>query len=570
MFKRILILFLFISVNTLAQTATPNIGFDDGTFGHWVLYAGRVDNLGEAIPAETYPIPERFVIFDKVADANKRDLYGNFPVVCPNGSNNSIRLGDLVKTNGANGNYERATYTFTVPPDKDTYSLIFNYAVVLQNPKPRHDKKKQPKFTVNVYNVTDDKYVECPSFLFDAPGAELPGFVQSESTATNIEVWYKDWSTSTLNLTGYGGKVIRLEFTTNDCVPSAHFCYAYLDINDTESYKPIGGNSYCNNQPNITLSGPVGFKEYHWFKTADMTTEIGQERSLTTPSPPDGTGYTLKVMAYPDAGCNDVLYTVVHKIYSDFVFKIPDTVRICPGTNADLTAASVTMGSSSGLKFSYFTNSSGADNEYLRDPKNVRPGTYYIRAVSADGCTDILPVHVNMYSPQVTFTELVTVTYPATVNLEETYVKQTGFSYSYFNDVAGSKALANYKAIDHSGTYYIKVITVSGCENIVPIKVSVLPPPPYIVSAVSAFTPNNDGVNDYFNLHIEGYVKFGNLRVFNRYGQLMYTTTSPAALWDGNFKSDSLPAGTYYWLFEGVDTYYNTKITKSGSVAIIR
>ncbi|NNU34635.1 hypothetical protein HK413_12135 [Mucilaginibacter sp. S1162] len=94
MFKRIFILFLFISVNSFAQNATPNIGFDDGTFGHWVLYAGRVDNLGNAIPSETYPIPERFVIFDKVADANKVDPYGNFPVVCPNGSNHSIRLGD--------------------------------------------------------------------------------------------------------------------------------------------------------------------------------------------------------------------------------------------------------------------------------------------------------------------------------------------------------------------------------------------------------------------------------------------------------------------------------------------
>ncbi|NNU34634.1 hypothetical protein HK413_12130 [Mucilaginibacter sp. S1162] len=256
-----------------------------------------------------------------------------------------------------------------MPSDKDVFSLLFNYAVVLQNPKPRHDKMKQPKFTVNVYNVTDDKYIECPAFVFDAPGAELPGFVQSENTAANIEVWYKDWSTCALNLTGYGGKVIRLEFTTNDCVPSAHFCYAYLDINDTESYKPIGGNSYCNNQPNITLSGPVGYKEYHWFKTADMSTELGQERNLTVPSPPDGTGYTLKVIAYPDVGCNDVLYTVVNKIYSDFVFKIPDTVRICPGTNADLTASSVTMGSSSSLKFGYFINSSGADNEYLRDPK---------------------------------------------------------------------------------------------------------------------------------------------------------------------------------------------------------
>jgi gliding motility-associated-like protein len=100
--------------------------------------------------------------------------------------------------------------------------------------------------------------------------------------------------------------------------------------------------------------------------------------------------------------------------------------------------------------------------------------------------------------------------------------------------------------------------------------VTILPPPPYIVSAVNTFTPNSDGVNDYFTLHIEGYVKFGNLDVFNRYGQLVYTAKTSTALWDGSFKGQNLPAGTYYWLFDGVDTYYNTKISKSGAVAIIR
>jgi gliding motility-associated-like protein len=570
-FKKIFILLLFISVRSFGQSLPPNIGFDDGTFGHWELFAGHVDNLGNPLPVPTSPIPNRFVIFDKVADAKQLDPYGNFPVVCPNGSNNSIRLGDLVKTPaGTNGNYERATYTFTVPANTDTYSIIFNYAVVLQNPKPQHEAAKQPKFTAKVYNVTDDKYVDCPSFNFVAPATELPGFQLSTSALANGEVYYKDWSTATINLTGYSGKEIRLEFTTNDCVPSAHFCYAYLDINNNDTYKPISGNTYCNNQPNVALNGPTGFKEYHWFKTADMTAEIGQGQTLTIPSPPDGTGYAVKVIPYADAGCVDFLYTVVNRINSNLVFKIADTLHSCAGVGVDLTAASVTTGSSTDLKFTYFTTPVAADNNYVRDPKSVDPGTYYIRAVNSEGCTDILPVVVSAYIPQITFTQPTAVTYPATVGLEQTFTKQKDLAYSYFSDAGASKALSNYNSIDRTGTYYIKVVTAYGCESIVPVKVSILPPPPYIVSAVNAFTPNNDGVNDYFNLHIEGYVKFNNLRIFNRYGQLMYTATSSAALWDGNFKSNGLPAGTYYWLFDGMDTYYNTKITKSGSVAIIR
>nr|WP_255547554.1 gliding motility-associated C-terminal domain-containing protein [Mucilaginibacter sp. dw_454] len=109
-----------------------------------------------------------------------------------------------------------------------------------------------------------------------------------------------------------------------------------------------------------------------------------------------------------------------------------------------------------------------------------------------------------------------------------------------------------------------------GCEIVKGVNVQVLPPLPYVVTAPNVFTPNNDGVNDVFSLHIEGFVQFNSLNIYNRYGQLMHLSKSKADLWDGNFNGKPLPAGTYYWLFDGLDTYYNQKITKSGSISIIR
>ncbi|MFX4906820.1 hypothetical protein ABTB94_20830, partial [Acinetobacter baumannii] len=85
-------------------------------------------------------------------------------VNCPNGSDYSIKLGN--EQTGAQA--ERVSYEFTIPANQNIFSIIYNYAVVFQN--PNHQNFEQPKFTANVYDVTEGKYVDCPSFSFVASG----------------------------------------------------------------------------------------------------------------------------------------------------------------------------------------------------------------------------------------------------------------------------------------------------------------------------------------------------------------------------------------------------------------
>lgn len=71
-------------------------------------------------------------------------------------------------------------------------------------------------------------------------------------------------------------------------------------------------------------------------------------------------------------------------------------------------------------------------------------------------------------------------------------------------------------------------------------------------------------------ISIKGFVDFGSLSVYNRYGQFMFKTKSQYDFWDGSFQGKTLPVGTYYWLFEGMDQYWHTAIKKGGYVSIIR
>ena len=102
------------------------------------------------------------------------------------------------------------------------------------------------------------------------------------------------------------------------------------------------------------------------------------------------------------------------------------------------------------------------------------------------------------------------------------------------------------------------------------VNVVVDPPPANIIEGPTAFTPNNDGINDQFMITIKGYVDFVTLRFYNRNGQFMFMTKSQSNLWDGSHEGRQLPGGTYYWLFEGVDQYWRTAVKKSGYVTIIR
>lgn len=543
----------------------PNIGFENGTFDNWECSVGLVDALGNVTVNISGPQYGRHTIIGKES-ANLRDPYGNFPILCPNGSKYSVQLGGP----DTGRKVERITYTLKVPSGLP-YSIILNYAVVLEN--PNHEPYEQPRFTAKIYDVSDDKYLSCPAFDFVASSA-LPGFLPGKKDVT-----YKDWTSATINLSAFPGKTVRLEFTAIDCTRGGHFGYAYLDINDNIG-SPITGNSYCLGQNSLTLTAPYGFVGYEWYDANNvlLNTPFGNDdsprpkdggRTLTiSPPPPDGTKYSVVVFPYNGLGCIDTLYTTVNKIDEGFRLKVADTVFGCPRTGVDLTAASVTAGTSNGTTFSYYLDSLAVS--YLPNPdKVVVSGVYYIQGVNTEGCLNILPVTVNLSMPVINVVNPPPVNFPVKVDLSRTFTHYGGLTYNYYSDAKATSPVENFTGVPSSGTYYVKAENRAGCDTIVPIKV-VINPPPYTITAPNTFTPNNDGVNDVFNISIDGVLRFDYLKIYSRYGQLVFTSTSPEQNWDGKVNGKLVDVGTYYWVFEGTNDYYHSQVTRSGSITLLR
>jgi len=555
-FKVFLIALLWTGFRCAAQ-CPANIGFETGDFSNWSCYTGNIDMNGNITVMPSGPVYNRHTMID--SSDRSTDKYGGFPIACPNGSRYSIRLGN----DDTHAEAERVTYEFVVP-DGSQYTLLFNYAVVLQN--PNHEPYQQPKFTAQIFDESDNKYIDCPSFDFVA-STDLPGFKLSNIEGANTAIYYKEWSTASINLTGYSGKTMRLEFTTNDCTAGGHFGYAYIDVAEPCG-SPITGNNDCIGQDNITkLYAPAGFQTYQWY-TGDLKTKLDTGRTLTMkPSPANGTQIGLVLQPYDGLGCVDTIYTTINKVNAPFVFKVIDTLNGCINYGADLASPAVMAGSSTDMTYSYYTDP--VNLTYVYNPRHITTsGTYYIRGVNSVGCQDILPIYVNITTPQIAVSDPRTVTYPQTIDLSGTFMHLPGYSYSYWADSTSRNLISN--TVTKSGTYYVKGINEYGCPIVGTVHVIVNPPPPYLINVPSAFTPNGDGINDNFSVSIVGYVSLNMMRIFNRNGQLLFTGKSLPEYWDGNYNGKPVPAGTYYWLFNGTDDFYHVPVTRSGSIVLIR
>jgi len=84
----------------------------------------------------------------------------------------------------------------------------------------------------------------------------------------------------------------------------------------------------------------------------------------------------------------------------------------------------------------------------------------------------------------------------------------------------------------------------------------------------TAFTPNSDDLNDHFRVFGQ-YVAGFELMIFNRWGELLFTTTDMESGWDGTYKGQEMPEGTYSFVAHITDSAGRT-FKRSGSVLLLR
>ncbi len=146
------------------------------------------------------------------------------------------------------------------------------------------------------------------------------------------------------------------------------------------------------------------------------------------------------------------------------------------------------------------------------------------------------------------------------VNLEE---RQEGSRYAWSTGDTGLQ----FKVV-HPGHYSLSVTSKEGCMTREDIEVR----KDCYIDIPNAFSPDNDGINDYFfpRQLLSRSLKRFRMQIFNRWGQLIFETQNTSGRgWDGRFNGREQPQGVYLYL---VDIELDNMRTEQykGNVTLLR
>ena len=91
------------------------------------------------------------------------------------------------------------------------------------------------------------------------------------------------------------------------------------------------------------------------------------------------------------------------------------------------------------------------------------------------------------------------------------------------------------------------------------------------VLPTTAFTPNGDGNNDTFEVFTE-YITDFDLKIYNRWGEVIFASTSADQKWDGMYRGEPYPSMVYAFVVSYKSLYFpeRSRVVKRGSVMLIR
>lgn len=142
------------------------------------------------------------------------------------------------------------------------------------------------------------------------------------------------------------------------------------------------------------------------------------------------------------------------------------------------------------------------------------------------------------------------------------YYKETPFNREFF---VGDTL--NTKVFDFETEYIIEAITDKNCS--ITQSLTVIGKNCCELFIPNAFTPNDDGLNDYFEVRGHQPLVY-NLQIFNRYGKRVFNAEKIDAQWNGTeYNGKPLSSDVYYYHITG-KCYDGSTIDKRGSITIIR
>jgi len=308
-----------------------------------------------------------------------------------------------------------------------------------------------------------------------------------------------------------------------------------------------------NNTLNLNASDGI---EYAWTGPNNFTAS-GETVVLTNAQPNQSGKY--RVLVTTAAGCTN-LDSVTVAINPNPVATVSfSSATICEKDNIQLQ-------SSGGTGYQW-SPAAGLSSDVIANPVAAPVVTtdYTVIVSNQFSCTDTAEVLVNVIEAPRAFAGvdkwIIEGSYAQiTANATGQDISYSWTPTSYINDLLSLQPVVNPP---QDANYVLTVVSNAGCGTATDtMKVFVFKD----VFVPSAFTPNNDGLNDTWNIPALNAFPGFILSVYNRYGQIVYQNKDVNIPWDGKFKGQLQASGVFVY-------YLDLKVPggkRKGTVTLIR
>jgi gliding motility-associated-like protein len=329
----------------------------------------------------------------------------------------------------------------------------------------------------------------------------------------------------------------------------------------------------CVSAPDLSIpivnSSNAGYTSQYYWNFGDGTDTITYSQTVFRHNYPDTGTYKVKLVVNPGLPCADSTTGIV----SDY-----------PGLNNDFTMAGVCTGDT----VAFADQSSYASGKIIdrRWDFGLEEGTPYGRADGTNvthvydqggtytvaltlytnhDCTSTVTKDLNIYEVKPAAGNDTIMTRGQQITLHASGGQY--YQWSPPDGLSSSNIPDPLVTWNNDITYVLRVSNDQGCVGYDTIAIKYYTGPEMYVP--NAFSPNGDGKNDYFRFIPVGMSQYNFFRIFNRWGQLMYSSVDFHTGWDGTYNGQPVPVDTYVWILEGKDFSGNI-VKRTGTVTVVK
>ncbi|WP_185731355.1 gliding motility-associated C-terminal domain-containing protein [Larkinella rosea] len=227
----------------------------------------------------------------------------------------------------------------------------------------------------------------------------------------------------------------------------------------------------------------------------------------------------------------------------------PAAIMPFPAVCENATVPLVLTAEPGGGTFTGVGRAAGAVTGSEFDPTKTGPGvyeiTYTLNQVGNTCPGRARQTVVVLPAPSITVSD-VTVRRGSEVQLNKNSVDSLSYYWTPSVGLSSPVIAQPFASVDTTTTYQVRATSPQGCQFTTKLTVSVIT----VLFVPDAFTPNNDGVNDSWE--IRGIADFPNCRVevYNRWGNPVFVSQGYQQPWDGRSEGQDLPPAIYQYVIK--------------------